>query len=625
MADAVQQLMEDMVPEIEDLQKREIFSQPEVRSIVKRRRQYEYTIKRRRPELKDFIRYAKYEMQLDRLRRKRKKRLGVKKAPLSDYAGMKRIHFIFERALRKFQGDDSLWLQYIEFCMSTGSDRALNKTFARGLQLHPRNASLWILAASWEYEKNANMVTARVLLQRALRMNPTSPKLFLEYFRLEVLYINKLRTRMALSGVDGQTLMNRAKGIDVEDVPGDEGDESPAATEAAAAEGEAGGGLEDNPFFEGAIPLAIYQSAVNGPLRDNWSARIQFLDVLDDSPGADLLTSLRKSILRDSVETFSSCEDFWDALAGRRVVALRTQDRMPTEDEVVAAVAQAVGLYEQAVRVLPSSGMWKYYVTFVRSSAQAGTPSSSLRSALAILRRAVSEAPTHDEWILCEYIDELRGAGRATAAQKLERESVRHLPHSAPLRYKLLSGWTKEKDFEAAFLDSLAGVSEHDAGLVWRAWFEKSVGWNVSVKEFMAHVKSLLSLPPPAVQQVLPIVLSCAVAASALTVDNVREAYTTCIRHPSCDVPFKRLCVEFELRQTKRDDTRIQKLYDGILSGDAGKTNDDLWIEFITFQLKCGRLDEVACLYRRAVNTLANAAIFTRRYEMEIKSVAVEV
>jgi len=70
MADAVERLMEDMLPELEDLVKRELFSQvnnpcshhselrllimcllqDEIRSTIKKRRDFEYTLKRRKLE-----------------------------------------------------------------------------------------------------------------------------------------------------------------------------------------------------------------------------------------------------------------------------------------------------------------------------------------------------------------------------------------------------------------------------------------------------------------------------------------------------------------------------------------------------------------------------------------------
>jgi len=42
------------------------------------------------------------------------------------------------------------------------------------LSLHPNAASLWLKAAAWEYERNANIAAARVMFQRGLRLNRQS-------------------------------------------------------------------------------------------------------------------------------------------------------------------------------------------------------------------------------------------------------------------------------------------------------------------------------------------------------------------------------------------------------------------------------------------------------------------
>ena len=42
------------------------------------------------------------------------------------------------------------------------------------------NTDFWIMAAKWEMEENSSMETARGLLQRGLRFNPLSKKLWLE-------------------------------------------------------------------------------------------------------------------------------------------------------------------------------------------------------------------------------------------------------------------------------------------------------------------------------------------------------------------------------------------------------------------------------------------------------------
>ena len=71
MADTVQELLEDMVPELEDLARKRIFSQPEIKEIVRRRRDFEYKLKRRESQKSEYLRYVQYERTLDKLRGKR--------------------------------------------------------------------------------------------------------------------------------------------------------------------------------------------------------------------------------------------------------------------------------------------------------------------------------------------------------------------------------------------------------------------------------------------------------------------------------------------------------------------------------------------------------------------------
>ena len=111
MADTVQELLEDMVPELEDLARKRIFSQPEIKEIVRRRRDFEYKLKRRESQKSEYLRYVQYERTLDKLRGKRKKRLGYgkkSKSSVSDFSMQKRLHFIFDRMLRKGKGDVGL-------------------------------------------------------------------------------------------------------------------------------------------------------------------------------------------------------------------------------------------------------------------------------------------------------------------------------------------------------------------------------------------------------------------------------------------------------------------------------------------------------------------------------------
>lgn len=103
MGDLIQRLMEEMIPELEDLQAKKIFSPSEIKVIVKKRTDFEYRIKAKIPHLPDFLRYIQYEVNLERLRVKRKEKLPAPMQPsASDVSSNRRVSFIFDRALRKF-------------------------------------------------------------------------------------------------------------------------------------------------------------------------------------------------------------------------------------------------------------------------------------------------------------------------------------------------------------------------------------------------------------------------------------------------------------------------------------------------------------------------------------------
>lgn len=133
MADVVQYRLERMVDELDDLERRGIFTRDEISEIVKQRRKFEYRLKRPSPLKQDFIAYIDYESQLDELRRLRRKAVAIqsgdeekkkkKKKSISDYAGVAKIVEIYRLATRRFKGDISLWFKYLEFCRQKRNGR----------------------------------------------------------------------------------------------------------------------------------------------------------------------------------------------------------------------------------------------------------------------------------------------------------------------------------------------------------------------------------------------------------------------------------------------------------------------------------------------------------------------
>ena len=138
-------------------------------------------------------------MNLESLRRKRAKRMGLK---AMGHAGQKRISFILERATRKFHGDVGLWMQYLDHCKKQKAYKKVAQILTSVLRLYPTKPELWIYAAKYVLEDQGDMTGARSYMQRGLRFCKQSKELWLEYAKLELIYIAKLKGRCSILGLD---------------------------------------------------------------------------------------------------------------------------------------------------------------------------------------------------------------------------------------------------------------------------------------------------------------------------------------------------------------------------------------------------------------------------------------
>lgn len=205
-------------------------------------------------------------MNLESLRRKRVKRMGIKKRM---HAGQRRIFWILERGTRKFHGDVGLWMQYLEFARKQKSRKKMSGILTSMLRLHPTRSELWIHAANHALEVLEDMAEARSYMQRGLRFCKNSKNLWIEYAKMEMIYIAKISARArALDRneelskkdlmfdadvADGNTIaLPKINPFDV--TASDEGDET--------VDQEIIKFIEATPALSGAIPMAIFDRAM---------------------------------------------------------------------------------------------------------------------------------------------------------------------------------------------------------------------------------------------------------------------------------------------------------------------------------------------------------------------------
>lgn len=171
--------------------------------MTRKRSSFEHKLNSRGSQPSDYARYAEYEMNLESLRRKRVQRLGVK---INGHAGQRRIFFVLDRATRKHHGDLGLWMQYLGFAKQQKASKKISQILTSVLRLHPTKPELWIYAANYAMDERGDMTEARSYMQRGLRFCKQSKNLWLEYAKLEMIYMAKITARRQILGLKAESM-----------------------------------------------------------------------------------------------------------------------------------------------------------------------------------------------------------------------------------------------------------------------------------------------------------------------------------------------------------------------------------------------------------------------------------
>ncbi|CAF1121392.1 unnamed protein product, partial [Didymodactylos carnosus] len=187
MAEVIQRHLEEMLLEFEQSKRIGLFNEQEIKKIIRTRKRHEYKIIRRTKEKECYLDYIK------------KLKLGIthKKNEI-DLAIKRRIERLFRSACHRFKKDIQLWLTFIEFLKKQYDYSTASSVYLSALQIHSNKHWLWILAAKFEFEVMVSPSSARALFQRALRLMPKCKQLWIEYFKLELLYVELIEKRRAV-------------------------------------------------------------------------------------------------------------------------------------------------------------------------------------------------------------------------------------------------------------------------------------------------------------------------------------------------------------------------------------------------------------------------------------------
>ncbi|EFJ19658.1 hypothetical protein SELMODRAFT_419083 [Selaginella moellendorffii] len=581
MADTVNAYLERMLPELEDLEKWGLFTRSEIKEVVRRRREFEYHLKRPSRIRDDFLRYVDYETKLESLRRLRKKVVvrdlnaaGKRwSGHMSDGASAIRIISIYKRAVARFGSDMSLWLKFLEYCRKH-SPKQMRRVLARALQLHPNIPGLWMYAASWDFEHNLDVSAARALMQRGLRMCPHSEDLWLEYFRMELSYAQKLKSRMLVLGIESEE-------IDA----GKEQRESDLSVKLAWV------------IFKNAI-VAVPSSA---------RFRQRFVEVLDRF--ALVKSTIANEIYASMTRDFPKDENCWDWKGKYKF-------------QTTSSWKDAVKVYEEAVGVVSSARMYELYAKFLEGLLDSGDKRVP-ESLLELYDRGEE---------VCASINFLEGHVRLlTRNGFLDRaRALTEQFCNGPLRsssrlwvlrltLEIQHGGLQMADISKLFLKALQLVQASEGKDIWKMALEYFSGMDTYLDIILRHLETALGGKGGGQEL-------GAVAWSAVSwflhfdgVEKARQLYNRFLVLPGPSLYLFKRCIGLEAERGALGDQEavkcMRRLFDAALEI-YGREDVGIWLDYCALEKKVGNASNASTVYFRAKKTLSDPSLFIQRHQL---------
>ncbi|KZV16145.1 hypothetical protein F511_13281 [Dorcoceras hygrometricum] len=640
MADVVQFKLERMLDELDDLERRGLFSRREIAEIVKRRRKFEYRLKRPSPLKQDFLAYIDYEKNLESLRLLRKKSLsknsgGKKlKKSVSDYAGVSRILETYRLATNRFKGDLELWFQYLEFCRARGNGR-MKKALAQLVRFHPKVPGVWIYAAAWEFDRNLNVAAARSLMQNGLRACPTSEDLWIEYVRMELTYLNKLKARKVALGEDEGTLTRDQRAVDEKQWRDDNKELFMAFSEpeeydkiSALQDGESMGKVDV--FREHGLNIlqTVYNAAILA-LPTSFSLRTRLLEILE-AINMPLSVDTRKKILDDMKKEFSKDPQYWDWLARVEIGGIKAMN--PEQ------LGKAIQVYEEGLKYLPSASMFNVYVKFLMDAVSDERGGNRETNTFLNMHGHAIELVSHLETVfekaenLCCMTEDLACLRVSFFLQ------LRKLDEAKRLVERLCSGkfsdavhlWTLRLSLEMRYSQGmtlspskadqsyifellsniLKKVSILEAENIWlmglqyfanqRHYFDKLVDTAVPLLTKYGGNDCGFSLSSTIVNFIL----------QRDGIDSTRLMYKRFLALPHPGLAIYRKCIELEMNLASSGEktalSNARKLYESALATYHQDTS--LWQAYHSMEVKMGTSETAAAVHWRAMKVLKNCS-----------------
>ncbi|XP_015280185.1 PREDICTED: U3 small nucleolar RNA-associated protein 6 homolog [Gekko japonicus] len=590
MAERVEQRIEDRIPELEQLERVGLFTHKEIKTVIKKTSALEYKIQRRALHKEDFISYIQYEINLLELIKKRRARIGYSfKKEEIEYSIVQRIHGVFKRATTKWKDDIQLWLSHVAFCKKWNRKIQLSKVFSSLLALHSNKPALWIMAAKWEMENRLSSENARQLFLRALRFHPECPKLYQEYFRMELMHAEKQRKEKK---VFEQAKMDLGEFSYSDDI------------------------------LNGELARIVWREAI----QKIKGAEFQ-LTLLSIAKLFDFTQDFQKEIL-DKLQAEHANDPFvWDYMARREL----EMDSLPSKEhpskqlkalEVAHKEERCCRVFEEAVTSLPTEDMWKCYITFCLERLNRKTNCEELRQkrlerTLGTFNQAhesqLLPASLYKQWLQVLLELDLQEKAEEVAAAATKQFS--HLVEMWEMRLQLLIKQSSD-GLASCFQEAFRAVKDKDSLPLWILWVEWSETVNSKAETEALYQKSLLATVPADSVMMKQKYLEWAYRTGGYK--KARKVFTSLHESRPFSLEFFKKMIEIEKEQESCKMVNIREYYERALR-EFGATEPDLWLAYIREELSSqGKPENCGTIYWRAMKMLQGEQVenFISKYTL---------
>ncbi|KFW92248.1 U3 small nucleolar RNA-associated protein 6, partial [Phalacrocorax carbo] len=528
-----------------------------------------------------------YEINLLELIKKRRARIGYSfKKDEIENSILHRVHSLFNRATGKWKEDVQLWLSHVAFCKQWNAKHQLSKVFSSLLAIHPNKPALWIMAAKWEMETQLSSESARHLFLRALRFHPECPKLYQEYFRMELMHAEKQRKEKK---VFEQAKMDLGEFSYSEEI------------------------------LNGEMARIIYRDAAQK------IKGVEFhLAVLSIAKLFDFTQDLQKEILERhggfSLQTKYADDPLtWDYMARRELElgspqATEHTTKQMKVSEMTQREERCCAVFEEAVRAVPTEDMWKCYITFCLERYSRKTSSEELKQkrlerTLSVFGKA-HESSLLPEALYKQWLQLLLESSLFEKAMEMAEAATKRFSHSVEMwqmRLQVLIQ-LKSDDVTQCFEEAVKHVKSKGTLPLWTFWVEWSEGTN-SKEDTEALYQESVTMKEKYLDWTY----------RNRGYKKAKRVFTSLCENRPFSLEFFRKMIQIEKEQESCKILHLREYYERALR-EFGSTDSDIWLDYIKDELSHpqGKPENCGSIHWRAMKMLQGDLVedFVSKYTL---------